>query len=148
MTNLINYLLEANMALIIFLAVYHLLLVKETNYRIMRFFLLAVIACSLVVPLINFHTMEDGTLVNQFLQAISLPEITISDNNTPAESEVSLVLQITSTVYLAGLVLFLIKFVVELFSLVHLITKSKTYKHGRFRIAESDHDHPTFSFFS
>ena len=53
MNNYLNYLVEANIGLVLFLAAYILVLRKETDFRLQRLFLLAGILASLIFPLVH-----------------------------------------------------------------------------------------------
>ncbi len=52
----LNYLLEANIGLCVFLAAYWLLLRRETDFRIKRVSLLAAVSCSVIFPLIHLNS--------------------------------------------------------------------------------------------
>ena len=58
MNGYLNYFIEANIGLVLFLAAYALLLRNETDFKIKRFFLLIGIFISLTFPL--FHIQNAG----------------------------------------------------------------------------------------
>ncbi|MFY0651633.1 MAG: M56 family metallopeptidase [Cyclobacteriaceae bacterium] len=77
MTSLILYLLEASAALAILYALYLLLLRKETFFNLNRFFLLAVLAVSLLFPFVSFDFLPSKeSLVGKPIENLS--EIRIS----------------------------------------------------------------------
>nr|WKN39554.1 M56 family metallopeptidase [Tunicatimonas sp. TK19036] len=63
MSSLILYLLEANGLLAILYALYWLLLRKETFFSFNRFFLLAILASSLLIPLLSFDLFPSADSV-------------------------------------------------------------------------------------
>ena len=155
MNGYLNYFIEANIGLVLFLAAYALLLRNETDFKIKRYFLLIGIFTSLTFPLLhiqirwNFHS--DTKPCNSFL---SLPEFTITSDGTvyvrkPFASIMSrsgwFYLQL---LYVVGLLFFLSQFIVRLFNLLRTIKNSKTDQIGKLKIVEYAEDRPTFSFFN
>lgn len=60
MTATLNYIIEANLGLLMILAFYVLFLRKETRFRFLRMFLLAGIFGPLIFPLIHIENNESG----------------------------------------------------------------------------------------
>ncbi len=79
MNGYLNYFIEANIGLVLFLAAYALLLRNETDFKIKRFFLLIGIFISLTFPL--FHIQNAGTSIptlSRVIPSYLLPEFTIT----------------------------------------------------------------------
>ena len=62
MDSFLNYLIEANFGLLMFLACYHFILRAETSYRFIRFFMLAGIFASAIFPLIHAHSNGEASI--------------------------------------------------------------------------------------
>ncbi len=149
MTNMLNYLIEANLALLFFYVCYWLLLRDEHQFGFKRAYLLGGLVASLLFPLINIPS--EGTQLIPTLstsQAYWLPEITIFANNPNAKAETPITTwQWITYIYLAGLIMFSLLFVVRMASLVILFHSSKKYYWKNYLVAESEKGHGSFSFF-
>ena len=154
MNGYLNYFIEANIALVLFLTAYTLLLRNETDFKIKRYFLLIGIFTSLTFPLL--HIQYSGTSIptlSRVIPSYFLPEFTITGDGA-AESEVVRVDYIKvgwfflQVLYVLGLLFFSAQFIVRLFNLLHTIKNSKTDQIGNLKIVEYAEDQPTFSFFN
>jgi TonB family protein len=149
----LNYFIESNIGLILFLLAYTLLLRNETDFKSKRVFLITGILTSLTFPLLHIH--YNGTVIPSLSQVIPsylLPEVIITANGEkvatyPAENIQSgwFYLQL---LYIAGLTFFLIRFFIQVISLLRTITNSNVNRVGKFKIVEFPEDKPTFSFFN
>jgi TonB family protein len=153
MREIINYLLEANLALLLFLVSYKLLLRRETNFRFMRFFMLTAIVVSVVFPLIHLNNNESTALpsVSDVVPSNWLPEIVISANHeapiTQSTNAAYNFWQVAAWIYGTGTALFLAWLVFQLFHVFETIRHASAYQLEKFKIIESTDDRPTFSFF-
>jgi TonB family protein len=150
MTAALNYIIEANAGLIMILAIYLLFLRRETNFKLMRFFLLAGIFSSLILPLIHIETARASSplSISEFIPSYWLPEIVIGSEGTNQVEQGTLNFwKYTTVVYTTGLVLCLVIVFFQLIHLLRLIRNAKTYRIQKLRVAESPEDKPTFSFF-
>ncbi len=144
MQELIIYLLKSAGLTGLFYTAYFFLLKNDTGFRRNRFFLIAGIFTSLLLPLLKITR----TIV------VPAKEIPFSLQNVPAQTMAGITnsnnvdwWQITGIVYLAGLGFFLLKFTAELFSLLKLIHfHKKTKEDGLYLIRKSGLNQP-FSFF-
>ncbi|HYG17970.1 MAG TPA: hypothetical protein VD816_03540, partial [Ohtaekwangia sp.] len=74
----LNYLVEANLGLCLFLLLYFLLLSKETDFAIKRKFLLVAIALALIFPLFHIQVYGNVTpVLSDFVPASWLPEFVV-----------------------------------------------------------------------
>jgi TonB family protein len=150
--NALNYIIEANIGLVIFLAAYLFVLRNETDFKINRLFLLSGIFVSLVFPLIHFQ-FRTATIpsLGNILPSYLLPEIVITDggveSNTSSPTSQNL-WSYFEIAYVVGIAFFFIRFIVQLFDLVVTMKKSKVNAYGKLKIVESTEDKPTFSFFN
>jgi TonB family protein len=150
MTTMLNYLIEANLALLFFYVLYWLFLKNENQFSFKRIYLLGSLIASLLFPLITIPT--EGTQLIPSLShspaAYWLPEITIYANETKANAIAQTTIwQWIGYIYMTGLIIFSILFVIRIASLILLFRASKKYAWKSYLVAESDKGHGSFSFF-
>ena len=150
MNTLLNYLIEANLALVFFYLVYWLLLRKEHQFAFRRTYLLVSLMASLLFPLISIPINSEQLIpsLSNSMAANWLPEITIYGNtpNAANGSQIS-IWKWMVYIYCAGLLMFSILFMVRIASLTRIYRKSKKYYWKNYRVAESAKKYGTFSFF-
>jgi TonB family protein len=152
MNAFVNYLLEANLGLCLFLLLYWILLKGETDFALKRAFVLISIAISLIFPL--FHITTQTQLVpaiGSYVPRSWLPEVVVyaEENSASKVTDISFdVWQLTGVLYAAGVVITLLIFGARLISLVKMMRTTPSYRKDKFTIIESPrHDHASFSFF-
>src|SRR5882762_5112448 len=111
MSAIINYFIEANLGLCLFLLVYWILLASETNFNFKRAYLLLGIGTSLIFPLLKLGD-QNTTLPTL---SIELPEVTTGNTMLPSppwlhENFVTLI----QWIYLAGVVCFAVRLILQL----------------------------------
>lgn len=154
MREIINYILEANLALLAFLAAYKLLFAKETAFGLLRLYLLCAIVFSLVFPLIHFQNTSSGNTlsIGNVIPEYWLPEVTIGPNDPPEKIPTTALANDTWSVlgwvYIIGVGVASLWLICQVGYVIILTLNSKSYKIDRFRIIESNEDKPTFSFFN
>ncbi len=147
MNAFINYLVEANLGLCLFLLLYWALLTKETDFVVKRMFLLMAIGVSLLFPLFHF------TATTQFVPALVptkwLPEVVVyGETLIPKETEVNFnTWQIMRLVYSGGVIITLVAFIWQLIMVIRMIRRVPSYTRDRLTILESSDDLSSFSFF-
>src|SRR5688572_9907256 len=119
----LNYFIEANLSLALFLAAYVLVLRNETDFRLQRIFLLAGIFISLIFPLL--HLRFNGPSLpslSQIMPSYLLPEIIISaDGENTSEAPPPIIESgwfYIQLLYATGLTFFLIRFFVRIMDLI------------------------------
>lgn len=150
MNALLNYMMEANIGLLIFLVLYKVLLRHETNFRLLRIYLLSGIGLSLILPLFHFDSGGDGTVlsVSQAIPSYWLPEVVIGGQPDSTTHTSFSVWKYITVIYSVGFGLFALAIAFQLMRLFHLIAGAKTYRLDQLHIAESTADKPIFSFFN
>jgi TonB family protein len=149
----INYLIEANLSLALLLVAYVVLLRKETDFNKKRLFMLVGIVASLLFPFLHLQngTIQSIPSISTIIPAYWLPEVIINGDQTGQSisaitlSDIWNYLQWT---YLTILLFLLLRFFVQLVSLIRTVAKSKGYIWNGFHIVESNESHQTFSFFN
>jgi TonB family protein len=151
MNGYINYLLEANFGLLLFLVLYILLLNRETDFSFKRKYLLVSLTVSVLFPLLKIGD-EQGAIpsISQLIPTYWLPEIVVTDGLPRASAEATPLnfWLILFWVYVAGMVFFALRLIVQGWQLVRYIRRAKVYpKSGKYRVVELQEAFPSFSFF-
>src|ERR1041385_5449428 len=153
MREMINYIFEANTALLMFLIFYHWILRHETNFSFARFYILAAIFISLVFPLfhLNYNQAVKIPTVTEMVPEYWLPVIVIGDSESAIQEPITNaaydIWQFAGWLYLIGVGIFFAWLIVQLSFLWITLKNAISYKLSSFQIFESQEDKPTFSFF-
>lgn len=149
MNALLNYLLEASLALTAFYGVYYWLLRKETNFPFVRMYLLASLLVSTCLPFLDLSTQGNSSSIPALGDVIStywLPEIQVG--NTLVENEYSINFwQAFLLVYAAGILFLVFRLLIQLGQLLSYIRKADRKIINDAIVVEVAADKPTFSFF-
>jgi len=151
MTAIINYLLEANLVLMVVLITYRLLFYRENNFAFMRLFLVAGIVFSIVGPLISLKNFDSIIpTASALIPSYWLPEIVITGNNryTIQPTESFSTWKFLEVVYWIGLGVFLGRFLYGLTMLSRIIKNASFVTLGKLKLAVSSENMATFSFFN
>jgi len=153
MNGTINFLFESGISLTIFSIIYVLFLRKETFFRMNRLFLLGAVLFSVILPLLKFRVFEQ--------QSVLLPEITVTPYRNLLESvtiygqdlsasveNAVLSVRMLIWIYLAGVFLLLINYLIRLIRIVILIQKNQVIKSGRFSLVILENECSPFSFYN
>jgi TonB family protein len=148
----LNYFLEANISLALFLGAYAWVLKGETDFKLQRLFLLTGIVLSVTFPLLHleFDKQVVPTL-GQLVPPTLLPEIVIVGNGnatgTTAASGPGFWFYVQIG-YAAGLVFFLLRFILQMAKILGFLSKSTYREVGSLKIVEPTEATSTFSFFN
>ncbi|TXG35172.1 M56 family metallopeptidase [Seonamhaeicola maritimus] len=138
-----EYLLKASAVLAIFYLCYKLFLQRDTFFESNRGFLLMGLISAFLIPLvvIPVYVERAPILIDNFIieNAISVTQ--------PLEETISL-LDILLYSYIAGVVFFLCRFLIQLISLVTILIKHESIKKGRFTYVRTHKNATPFSFFN
>jgi beta-lactamase regulating signal transducer with metallopeptidase domain len=159
---MITYILKSSISLIILFGLYWLLLRKEKLFVFNRYFLILSILFSLSVPFIsipvNFRTTPALITLNPSYeyanQEISIADFVVPDslNNSQADpGEKTPPLNVTVifiAVYISGVIFFLIRFLRNIFIIVHRTKTSEKISFKGYRIILIDEMMDPCSFFS
>lgn len=147
----LNYFIEANVALLLFLTSYKLLLGGETNFRMLRILLMTGIFASLLFPLIHVGGAQPspGLSIGKVIPSYWLPEVVVGTETAhTVTSEVSFNFwKYTTLIYSIGFGTLCLLILIQIARLASIIRRSTTYQWQNLQIAESPEDKPTFSFF-
>ena len=147
----LNYIIEANIALALFLACYHFILKDETRFRLLRIFLITGIVASVLFPVIDvdFDTATTPLSISRVIPSYWLPEVVVGEEAIAHTSEkIFSFWRFAAVIYFLGLLFAFLSTSLQLAQLFAMIRQSKTYRLRNLRIAESNENKPIFSFFN
>lgn len=149
----INYLLEANAGLILFLLLYRLTLTNETNFNFKRGYLLFSILISIIFPFLDLGAQNNEIpSISQVIPSYMLPEVVITQGQTETTDDLPQFFSgwvIVKWIYLGGVLLLFVRFLIWLNQIIFHLRKSKYYSlDGKYKIVEVNEPSPTFSFFN
>ena len=154
MTQIISYLIEANICLLILGTVYFLLLANETNFRFKRYFLLAVCIIALLTPFLHFNlipTQNQQGLISQIQSITTLPELIIGYNQPVTSGESYSFWSLQNIIVITYMAITLSLLVIFMYR-VSEIMRFKRAKHssmaryGQYDMVYTDGQLPTFAF--
>lgn len=143
MEEAIIHLLKSAGLMSLFYAGYFFLLKNDTSFKTNRFFLLAGIITSTLLPFLEItRTVKVKETSNAFLYE----SFSAEPYSTAVQPEALDWWKIAGILYLAGLSFFLLKFFLELFSLLKIFFTRKAIRKDGYRLIYRSGSHP-FSFF-
>lgn len=152
MNSLLNYLLEVNISLVLFMLVYVLLLRGETQFSFNRIYLMLSLVASFVFPFFHFRVPVSNELVpsaNNLMPSYLLNELRVNGdeiNVTQAANEIRPLL-VVEWVYAIALAILMTLFLYRIARIIQLFSKSFTYRWRNYTVSETNDAQPTFSFF-
>src|ERR1700712_5120591 len=132
----IHYLLEANLYLAAFYALYFLILKSETYYRLNRIFLLSSTVLAFTIPVVQIGILLSAVTGLQQSQTTVMPDTSWS------------IADYLLLTYGIIAVLLLINFLIKVYKLLRLAQTSNTIKNVDFKLVELPGDNEAFSFFN
>ena len=150
----INYLIEANLGLLLFAVIYWLFLRNENQFSFNRAFLLAGILFSLLFPLWHFNSPSGAKMIpsiSEVMPSYWLPEVSVRPHGQGSLSPAVTtgpVWTILEWVYAIVAMGFTVLFVIRLMRIGKLFLASRKYRWNTCLVAESEERQPTFSFFN
>jgi len=151
MITFINYLVETTLGLLLLLVFYKVFLAKETNFKFLRYFLLAGISLSIVLPLFHFqgNQVSETLAIGEVLSPYQLPEVIFTDNSSPLTTRIGITLQaLLISIYFLGASILLCIFIYRIFKLIRAIRTEASIPCENFSIIESRDYSGSFSFFN
>ena len=153
-----RYLFFAVVGTALFWCVYRLLLRREHCLNVSRFFLLSTLALSLVLPLVHPQVAVPrptvasggGYLLELPGMAMEAPAVAVQQSVAEVSADAVRgvdVWTVLGVLYWAGVALSVLILVVRYGVLWHKLQKYVFVRQGRFRVAVTDREGPSFSFF-
>ncbi|PTT02859.1 hypothetical protein DBR11_03915 [Pedobacter sp. HMWF019] len=140
--NLLYYLIEANVYLVIFYAFYLLALKKETFYTLNRYYLISSSLISFILPLLQISYLHQWITGQENSPVTPIPHL---ENTSYYWDGFSPLLVL---IYLIAVGLLGLQLLVKLIALAHLALTSKKQKHNELIYIELKNSDTAFSFFS
>jgi beta-lactamase regulating signal transducer with metallopeptidase domain len=144
---MITYIIQVLLFQVLFLAVYDFFLSKETFHGYNRWYLLGTPIVSFVLPLIKIPTFQKVVpeeLVVYFPEILLSPQTIIEQTTYYSESSVNYI----NLVFVCGVVLFTLVFLVKLYKIFRLIYKNETIKKSFYKLVLLPKQTTAFSFFN
>ncbi|MEO8885080.1 MAG: M56 family metallopeptidase [Mucilaginibacter sp.] len=149
--NWLHYLLEANIYLGVFYIAYCLFLNKETHYLLNRIYLVSSCIIAFILPLMQIGLLKAPV-------APPAPMMPTAFMYVPTSVTPIAMAPIAQQpfnwqdglwyIYIAGAVIFLLLFIIKLFSLVKLVIGKPVLKHHNYNLIYIDESQTAFSFFN
>ena len=121
------YLLQVNVGLILFYALYKLVCTRDTFFRSRRFILIVSLVLPFILPFIDvrewLESRDRMIMLTHFDYSAVLPEIVVGSEVAETGSRVFVLSEWIGYLYLAGVVVLLVRLVVQAFSLYRLIVR-------------------------
>lgn len=140
MNNILQYLLESSLCLMLFYLIYWVFLKKDTHFFLNRIYLILSLVISQLIPLFKITSpwrtirlIGDQPVIN------SIPVTPVSSWGLK---------ETLITIYALGLLLFLVRFLSHMLKLYQTIKKHRITKSTGEKIVMINHDCPPFSFFN
>ena len=121
------YLLQVNVGLILFYALYKLVCTRDTFFRSRRFILIVSLVLPFILPFIDvrewLEIRDRVIMLTHFDYSAVLPEIVVGSEAAETGNRVFVLSEWIGYLYLAGVVVLLVRLAVQAFSLYRLIVR-------------------------
>lgn len=121
------YLLQVNVGLILFYALYKLVCTRDTFFRSRRFILIVSLVLPFILPFIDvrewLESRDRMIMLTHFDYSAVLPEIVVGSEVAETGNRVFVLSEWIGYLYLAGVVALLVRLAVQAFSLYRLIVR-------------------------
>lgn len=145
------YLLQVNVGLILFYALYKLVCTQDTFFRSRRFILIVSLVLPFILPFIDvrewLESRDRMIMLTHFDYSAVLPEIVVGSEAAETGNRVFVLSEWIGYLYLAGVVVLLVRLAVQAFSLYRLIVRMPEKEINGVRIKCLNDPSGPFSFF-
>lgn len=145
------YLLQVNVGLILFYALYKLVCTRDTFFRSRRFILIVSLVLPFILPFIDvrewLESRDRMIMLTHFDYSAVLPEIVVGSEVAETGNRVFVLSEWIGYLYLAGVVVLLVRLVVQAFSLSRLIIRMPEKEINGVRVKCLNDPSGPFSFF-
>lgn len=145
------YLLQVNVGLILFYALYKLVCTRDTFFRSRRFILIVSLVLPFILPFIDVREWLENRdrmiMLTHFDYSAVLPEIVVGSEAVETGNRVFVLSEWIGYLYLAGVVVLLVRLAVQAFSLYRLIVRMPEKEINGVRIKCLNDPSGPFSFF-
>jgi hypothetical protein len=152
MENFIIYMAKASGLLALFFLAYYLLLRKETFFTSNRWFMLAGLVTSALLPAIEYTKIIWITVAPQSAQPVNLNQLLLIRNMLAAKPQPEAIninwFDVAAGMYFAGVLFLFIRFTLDLLAIRKLLSGNEIVKDKQFRLIDSNQVKSPFSFFN
>lgn len=145
------YLLQVNVGLILFYALYKLVCTRDTFFRSRRFILIVSLVLPFILPFIDvrewLESRDRMIMLTHFDYSAVLPEIVVGSEAAETGNRVFVLSEWIGYLYLAGVVVLLVRLAVQAFSLSRLIIRMPEKEINGVRVKCLNDPSGPFSFF-
>lgn len=145
------YLLQGNVGLILFYALYKLVCTRDTFFRSRRFILIVSLVLPFILPFIDvrewLESRDRMIMLTHFDYSAVLPEIVVGSEAVETGNRVFVLSEWIGYLYLAGVVVLLVRLAVQAFSLYRLIVRMPEKEINGVRVKCLNDPSGPFSFF-
>ena len=145
------YLLQVNVGLILFYALYKLVCTRDTFFRSRRFILIVSLVLPFILPFIDvrewLESRDRMIMLTHFDYSAVLPEIVVGSEVAETGSRVFVLSEWIGYLYLAGVVVLLVRLAIQAFSLYRLIVRMPEKEINGVRVKCLNDPSGPFSFF-
>ena len=145
------YLLQVNVGLILFYALYKLVCTRDTFFRSRRFILIVSLVLPFILPFIDvrewLESRDRMIMLTHFDYSAVLPEIVVGSEAVETGNRVFVLSEWIGYLYLAGVVVLLVRLAVQAFSLYRLIVRMPEKEINGVRVKCLNEPSGPFSFF-
>ena len=145
------YLLQVNVGLILFYALYKLVCTRDTFFRSRRFILIVSLVLPFILPFIDvrewLESRDRMIMLTHFDYSAVLPEIVVGSEAVETGNRVFVLSEWIGYLYLAGVLVLLVRLVIQAFSLYRLIVRMPEKEINGVRVKCLNDPSGPFSFF-
>ena len=145
------YLLQVNVGLILFYALYKLVCARDTFFRSRRFILIVSLVLPFILPFIDvrewLESRDRMIMLTHFDYSAVLPEIVVGSEAAETGNRVFVLSEWIGYLYLAGVLVLLVRLAIQAFSLYRLIVRMPEKEINGVRVKCLNDPSGPFSFF-
>lgn len=146
------YLLQVNLGIILFYALYKLICTRDTLFNSRRLILMLALILPFIIPLIDIRewmeTRESLVMLTNFDYSTTIPEIVVGTAETEPGNQVFVISEWIKNIYIAGILALSVRLIVQAISLYLIILRTPEKTVNGIRIKCMKDKSGPFSFFN
>lgn len=146
------YLLQVNLGIILFYALYKLICTRDTLFNSRRSILMLALILPFIIPLIDIRewmeTRDSLVMLTNFDYSTTIPEIVVGTNRTEPGNQVFVISEWIKNIYIAGILALSVRLIVQAISLYMIILRTPEKTVNGIRIKCMKDKSGPFSFFN
>ena len=146
------YLLQVNLGIILFYALYKLICTRDTFFNSRRLILMLALILPFIIPLIDIRewmeTRDSLVMLTNFDYSTTIPEIVVGTAGTEPGNQVFVISEWIKNIYIAGILALSVRLIVQAISLYLIILRTPEKTVNGIRIKCMKDKSGPFSFFN